>query len=41
MTACIVGWGHTTFGRLDAETLESLIVRVATDALAIDRKAHV
>ena len=34
MTGCIVGWAHTPFGRLDTETVESLIVRVATDALA-------
>ncbi|BBK31074.1 acetyl-CoA C-acetyltransferase [Stella humosa] len=34
MTACIVGWAHTKFGRLEGETLESLIVRVAADALA-------
>src|SRR5438132_8141909 len=34
MTACIVGWAHTTFGRLEGETVESLIVRVATEALA-------
>jgi acetyl-CoA C-acetyltransferase len=34
MTACIVGWAHTPFGRLDTETVESLIVRVATSALA-------
>jgi acetyl-CoA C-acetyltransferase len=34
MTACIVGWAHTPFGRLDAETVESLIVRVAGEALA-------
>jgi acetyl-CoA C-acetyltransferase len=33
MTACIVGWAHTPFGRLDTETVESLIVRVATGAL--------
>jgi acetyl-CoA C-acetyltransferase len=33
MTACIVGWAHTPFGKLDTETVESLIVRVATDAL--------
>lgn len=33
MTACIVGWAHTPFGRLEGETLESLIVRVARDAL--------
>jgi len=34
MTACIVGWAHTPFGKLSSETVESLIVRVATDALA-------
>src|SRR4051812_50200641 len=34
MTACIVGWAHTQFGRLDGETLESLIVRVTNEALA-------
>src|ERR687897_2847677 len=34
MTACMVGWAHTPFGRLDGETVESLIVRVANEALA-------
>jgi acetyl-CoA C-acetyltransferase len=34
VTACIVGWAHTPFGRLEGETLEGLIVRVATQALA-------
>jgi acetyl-CoA C-acetyltransferase len=34
MTACIVGWAHTPFGRLDGETVESLIARVADEALA-------
>ncbi len=34
MTACIVGWAHTPFGKLEAETVESLIVRVAQEALA-------
>jgi acetyl-CoA C-acetyltransferase len=34
MTACIVGWAHTPFGKLDAESVESLIVRVANEALA-------
>src|SRR6201987_3116307 len=34
MTACIVGWAHTAFGRLEGESLESLIVRVAGEALA-------
>jgi len=33
MTACIVGWAHTPFGRLEGETVESLIVRAANDAL--------
>jgi acetyl-CoA C-acetyltransferase len=34
MTACIVGVAHTPFGKLDAESVESLIVRVAREALA-------
>src|SRR3954468_9144015 len=34
MTGCIVGWAHTPFGRLDTESVESLIVRVANGALA-------
>jgi acetyl-CoA C-acetyltransferase len=34
MTACIVGWAHTPFGRLEGETVESLIVKAATEALA-------
>ena len=34
MTACIVGWAHTPFGKLNDETVESLIVRVASEALA-------
>ncbi|MGX7704703.1 acetyl-CoA acetyltransferase [Methylobacterium sp. Gmos1] len=34
MTACIVGWSHTPFGKHDTETVESLIVRVANEALA-------
>src|SRR5256712_1193570 len=34
MTACMVGWAHTPFGRLEGETVESLIVRVAREALA-------
>lgn len=34
MTACIVGWAHTPFGRLSNETVESLIVRVAVESLA-------
>src|SRR5690348_3018419 len=34
MTAAIVGWAHTPFGKLSDESVESLIVRAATDALA-------
>ncbi|MEP7030375.1 MAG: acetyl-CoA acetyltransferase [Pseudolabrys sp.] len=34
MTAAIVGWAHTPFGKLTGETVESLIVRVAGEALA-------
>jgi acetyl-CoA C-acetyltransferase len=34
MTACIVGWAHSRFGKLETETIESLITRVATDAIA-------
>jgi acetyl-CoA C-acetyltransferase len=34
MTASIVGWAHTPFGKFDTETVESLVVRVANDALA-------
>src|SRR6266403_1195946 len=28
MTASIVGWAHTPFGKFDSETVESLVVRV-------------
>jgi acetyl-CoA C-acetyltransferase len=34
MTGCIIGWAHTPFGRHAAETVEGLIVQVATAALA-------
>src|SRR5499426_3184361 len=34
MTASIIGWAHTRFGKLEGETVESLIVRVASEALA-------
>ncbi len=34
MTASIVGWAHTPFGKFDAETVESLVVRVANEAIA-------
>jgi acetyl-CoA C-acetyltransferase len=33
MTAAIVGWAHTPFGKLNGESVESLIVKVATEAL--------
>jgi acetyl-CoA C-acetyltransferase len=34
MTACIVGWSHSPFGKLAGETVESLIVAVANASLA-------
>jgi acetyl-CoA C-acetyltransferase len=34
MTACIVGWSHSPFGKLAGETVESLIVGVASASLA-------
>lgn len=34
MAACIVGWAHSPFGRLDNEDLESLIVGVGKQAMA-------
>src|SRR5256885_6219939 len=34
MTASIVGWAHTPFGKFDAETVESLVCKVASEALA-------
>ena len=34
MTACIVGWSHGKFGKLDSETSESLIVKAASEAIA-------
>jgi acetyl-CoA C-acetyltransferase len=34
MTGCIVGWSHTKFGKLEGEDAESLIVKVATEAVA-------
>jgi acetyl-CoA C-acetyltransferase len=33
-SAAIIGWAHTPFGKLEGETVESLIVRVANEALA-------
>lgn len=34
MTACMVGWTHSKFGKLEDDDVESLIVRVASDAIA-------
>ncbi|MDH7798139.1 MULTISPECIES: acetyl-CoA acetyltransferase [unclassified Beijerinckia] len=34
MSAAIVGWAHLPFGKHDAETVESLVVRAASEALA-------
>lgn len=39
MTVCIVGWAHTPFGKLNGESIENLIVRVASDAIADARVA--
>src|SRR5215472_10701 len=33
MTACIIGWAHTPFGRLENESVESLVVGAAEAAL--------
>jgi acetyl-CoA C-acetyltransferase len=33
MTACVVGWAHSRFGKNDEETLEQMIVGVARQAL--------
>ena len=33
MTACIIGWAHTPFGKLADETVESLITKVARQAI--------
>jgi len=43
MSAAIVGWAHTPFGKLNGESVESLIVRVASrltliKALTADRR---
>ena len=34
MNACIVGWAHTPFGRLEQDDIESLICRVTLEAIA-------
>jgi len=33
MTAAIVGWAHMPFGKHETETVESMVVRVATEAM--------
>src|SRR6185503_19223351 len=33
MTACIVGWSHGKFGKLESETSESLVVKAASEAI--------
>jgi len=34
MTACMVGWSHLPFGKREGEDIESMIVHVATEAVA-------
>lgn len=34
MTAAMVGWAHTPFGKLGEETVETLVTRVANEAMA-------
>ena len=34
MTVCIVGWGHTKFGKLEDQGLEDLLVSAANEAMA-------
>ena len=34
MTACIVGWSHLPFGKHEGEDVESMIAKVATEAVA-------
>ncbi|MDQ0314250.1 acetyl-CoA acetyltransferase [Amorphus orientalis] len=34
MCAAMVGWAHSKFGKLEDETVESLVVKVATEAMA-------
>ena len=34
MTACIVGWSHSPFGKHENDDVESLIGQVATQAVA-------
>ena len=34
MSANIIGWAHAPFGKLESETIESLIAKTAARALA-------
>ena len=34
MYVCIVGWGHTKFGKLEDQGLEDLLVSAANEAMA-------
>lgn len=34
MTVAIIGWGHTPFGKRDCETVETLIIAAAVEAIA-------
>ena len=34
MTACMTGWAHTPFGKLEDDGAESLVGRVVSDAIA-------
>ena len=34
MTACIVGWAHSKFGKHDGVDVETLIAKAASDAMA-------
>jgi acetyl-CoA C-acetyltransferase len=33
MTACIVGWAHSRFGKLEGEDIEALITRIGAEAI--------
>ncbi len=33
MTAAIIGWAHSRFGKLEGEGIEGLIVRVGSEAI--------
>ena len=33
MTACIVGWAHSRFGKLEGEDIETLVVKAGSEAI--------